>query len=391
MPKILDDRLAGIGSDVPADSEELARQQAVKQIEARRRFKISTAAGRGTVLLMVLAMAALALAGCGSPRPGAFSPAGARIAAQQLARSGAASVIVFVSDHGHSTVATAGTAPPAAGQRFRIGSVTKTFTATLVLQLVDQKRIGLDDPVGRYLPGVIPAGGTITIRELLQHTSGLADFTDYPSWMDQAERSPSIRPIDALRFAASHPLVFAPGSQWEYSSTNYIALGLVIEKVTGHPFGQELRQRILTPLALSRTELATTRRLPDLHDPGTNPNLGWAAGVIVSDARDLARFFSALLSGHLVSRASLAKMTRTVPGSLGIFSEDGLGIFATSLPCGRFWGHPGRILNYATLVAASGNGAHIKVISVRGPLGQLSTDESALLCPALAPGLFVPN
>ena len=115
-------------------------------------------------------MAALALAGCASPRPGASSSAGARIVAQQLARSGAASVIVFVSDHGHSTVATAGTAPPAAGQRFRIGSVTKTFTATLVLQLVDQKRIGLDDPVGRYLPGVIPAGGTITIRELLQHT-----------------------------------------------------------------------------------------------------------------------------------------------------------------------------------------------------------------------------
>ena len=140
MPKILDDRLAGIGSDVPADSDELARQQAVKQIEARRRFKISTAAGRGTVLLTVLAMAALALAGCASPRPGASSPAGARTAAQQLARSGAASVIVFVSDHGHSTVATAGTAPPAAGQRFRIGSVTKTFTATLVLKLVDQKQ-----------------------------------------------------------------------------------------------------------------------------------------------------------------------------------------------------------------------------------------------------------
>jgi D-alanyl-D-alanine carboxypeptidase len=208
--------------------------------------------------------------------------------------------------------------------------------------------------------------------------------------MDQAERSPSIRPIDALRLAASQPLLFAPGSQWDYSSTNYIALGLVIEKVTGHPFGQELRQRILKPLALSRTELATTRRLPDLNDPGTNPNLRWAAGVIVSDARDLARFFSALLSGHLVSRASLAKMTRTVPGSLGIFSEDGLGIFATSLPCGRFWGHPGRILNYVTIVAASGNGAHIEVISVRGPTGQ-PPDESALLCPALAPGLFVPN
>ena len=331
--------------------------------------------GCGTVLLTVLAMA-VALAGCTSHQPGAPSPA--RVVAQQLARFGATSVIVFVSDHGHSTVATAGTPPPAAGQRFRIGSVTKTFTATMVLQLVDQNRIGLDDPVGRYLPGVIPAGGTITIRELLQHRSGLDNYTDYPLWMDQAERSPSIRPIDALRFAASQPLLFPAGSQWAYSNTNYIALGLVIEKVTGHPFGQELRQRILKPLALSQTELATTRRLPDLHDEGTNPNLPWAAGGIVSDAQDLARFFSALLSGHLVSRASLAKMMQTAPSS-----QDGLGIFAADLPCGRFWGHNGRILDYRTVVDASGNSARIAVISVRGPIGH-DPDDSALLCPSLA-------
>ena len=291
-------------------------------------------------------------------------------------------MIVFVSDHGHSTVATAGTPPPAAGQRFRIGSVTKTFTATLVLQLVDQKRIGLDDPVGRYLPGVIPAGGTITIRELLQHRSGLANYTDYPSWMDQAEPSPSIRPIDALRFAASQPLLFAPGSQWAYSNTNYIALGLVIEKVTGRPFGQELQQRILKPLALSRTELATTRQLPDLQDPGTNPNLPWAAGGIVSDTQDLARFFSALLSGHLVSRASLAKMMQTVPAR----GHPARTAWAFSPPASRAGGSgatTGRILDYGTLVDASGNGARIAVISVRGPIGQ-PPDDSALLCPSSA-------
>ena len=333
--------------------------------------------GRGTVLLTVLAMVA-ALAGCTSPRPGA--PSAARAVAQQLARSGATSVVVFVSDHGHSTVATAGTPRPAAGQRFLAGSVTKTFTATLVFQLVDQKRIGLDDPVGRYLPGVIPAGGTITIRELLQHRSGLANFTDYLTWMDRAERSPSIRPIDVLRFAASKPLLFEPGSDWAYSNTNYIALGLVIEKVTGHPFGQELEQRILKPLALSRTELATTRQLPDLQDPGTNPNLPWAAGGIVSDTQDLARFFSALLSGHLISRASRAEMMQT---ALSGPSQDGLGIFATSLPCGRFWGHGGSILDYGTLVDASGDGARIAVISERGPSGH-PPDESELLCPSSA-------
>ena len=333
---------------------------------------------RGAVLLTALAMAALALAGCTSSRPTAPSPVSA--VAQQLARSGATSVIVFVSDHGHSTVATAGAPRPAAGQRFRIGSVTKTFTATLVLQLVDQKRIGLDDPVGRYLPGVIPAGGAITIRELLQHRSGLANFTDYLTWMDQAEPSASIRPIDVLRFAASKPLLFEPGSHWAYSNTNYIALGLVIEKVTGHPFGQELQQHILKPLALSRTELATTRQLPDLQDQGTNPDLLWAAGGIVSGTQDLARFFSALLSGHLISRASLAEMMQT---ALSGPSQDGLGISATSLPCGRFWGHAGGILDYGTLVDASGDGARIAVISQRGPIGH-PPDESELLCPSSA-------
>ena len=332
---------------------------------------------RGAVLLTVLAMAA-ALAGCTSSQPAAPSPASA--VAQQLARSGATSVIVSVSDHGHSTVATAGTPRPAAGQRFRVGSVTKTFTATLVLQLVDQKRIGLDDPVGRYLPGVIPAGSTITIRELLQHRSGLANFTDYLTWMEQAEQSVSVRPIDVLRFAASKPLLFDPGSHWAYSNTNYMALGLVIEKVTGHSFGQELRQHILKPLALSRTELATTRQLPGLQDQGTNPDLAWAAGGIVSDTQDLARYFSALLSGHLISRASLAQMMQT---ALGGPSEDGLGIFATTLPCGQFWGHTGGILDYGTLVDASGDGTRVAVISERGPSGH-PPDESALLCPSSA-------
>ena len=208
--------------------------------------------------------------------------------------------------------------------------------------------------------------------------------------MDRAERSPFIRPIDVLRLAASQPLVFAPGSQWDYSSTNYIALGLVIEKVTGHPFGQELRS---VSLSRSHSAALSWRQHGDYPTSMTRASIRisrWAAGAIVSDAQDLARFFSALLSGHLVSQASLAKMMQTVPGSLGIFSQDGLGIFVTSLPCGWFWGHPGRILDYGTLVAASGNGARIVVISIRGPTGQ-PPDESALFCPALAPGLFVPN
>jgi CubicO group peptidase (beta-lactamase class C family) len=111
-----------------------------------------------------------------------------------------------------------------------------------------------------------------------------------------------MRPIDTLRFAASHPLTFPPGSQWRYSNTNYMALGLVIEKSTGRPYRQELEQRILEPLGLESTELPNIRLLPDLDDEGENPNISWAAGAMISNAYDLSRFFAALLSGRILLR-----------------------------------------------------------------------------------------
>jgi D-alanyl-D-alanine carboxypeptidase len=161
--------------------------------------------------------------------------------AQQIARAGAASVIVFVSDDGREYVATAGTRRPNADKRFRIGSVTKTFTATIALQLVAEGRLRLGDTLERYLPGVVPKGDKITVRQLLNHRSGLWNITDHTLWLERARRSPSTRPIDTLRFAASHPLTFPPGSQWRYSNTNYIALGLVIEKTTGRRTGKSSR------------------------------------------------------------------------------------------------------------------------------------------------------
>jgi D-alanyl-D-alanine carboxypeptidase len=144
-------------------------------------------------------------------------------------RTAAKSVIVFVSVGGKEYVATAGARRPSADQRFRVWSVTKTFTATIVLKLVEEGALRLDSTLEDHVPGVIPRGDEITIRQLLQHRSGLADYTAYPSWLERAVRSPSTRPIDSLRFAGSKPLVFGPGSQGRYSNTNYIALGLVIE------------------------------------------------------------------------------------------------------------------------------------------------------------------
>ena len=287
-------------------------------------------------------------------------------------RSGAKSVIVFVSAGEKEYVATGGARRPTGDQRFRVGSVTKSFTATIVLKLVEEGALRLDSTLEDHVPGVIPRGDEITIRQLLQHRSGIADVTDYASWLERALRSPSTRPIDTLRFAGSKPLVFLPGSHGRYSNTNYIALGLVIEKVTGHSYAQELEQRILKPLELDHTELPETWRLPDLDDDGYNPNVPWAAGAIVSNAHDLSRFYSALLSGRILSSATLATMKKTVEGT-------GLGIRPTDLPCGRAWGHAGGILDYQTLVSSSEEGDRIAVVSLRWP-GSPPSVERALVC-----------
>jgi Tol biopolymer transport system component/CubicO group peptidase (beta-lactamase class C family) len=334
--------------------------------------------GRLRVLLALLVCIGVvvisASAGTGQT-PSAPPPVG-RVARE--VPPGARSVIVFVSTGGKEYVATGGTSRPKADQRFRVGSVTKTFTATIVLQLVEEGKLRLDSTLGEHLPGVVPGGGEITLRHLLGHRSGLANVTEYPEWLKEAERSPSTSPINTLRFAASKPLAFAPGSQGRYSNTNYIALGLVIEKVTGRSYAEELKQRVLDPLGLSRTELPTAGRLADLEDGGYNPNLPWAAGAIVSNAHDLSRFYSALLSGRMLSAASLEAMKSTA-GDYGAVSA-GLGIFSTELPCGRSWGHAGGILDYGTLVAASEEGDRVAVISVRGGLGWPPV-ERALLCP----------
>jgi D-alanyl-D-alanine carboxypeptidase len=302
---------------------------------------------------------------------GSSAPPPVERVAREL-RTGAKSVIVFVSDGDKGYVATGGARLPTGDQRFRVGSVTKTFTATIVLKLVEEGALRLDSTLEDHVPGVIPRGAEITIRQLLQHRSGIADVTDYPSWLESALRSSSSRPIDTLRFAGSKPLVFAPGSQGRYSNTNYIALGLVIEKVTGRSYAQELEERILKPLGLDNTELPETRRLPDLDDGGYNPNVPWAAGAIVSNAHDLSRFYSAFLSGRILSSATLATMKKTVEGV-------GLGIFSTELPCGRFWGHAGGILDYLNLVSASEEGDRVAVVSLRGP-GLPPPVERALFC-----------
>ena len=280
----------------------------------------------------------------------------------------------------------------------RIGSNTKTFTAVVVLQLVGEGRIDLDTTVERYLPGVVRGSGndgsTITVRQLLQQMSGLSDYDDvlFTKPEDLVDKTHSYyqprRLVDAALTNAPH---FAPGAKWEYSNTNYILAGLIVEQVTERPIGEEITNRIITPLGLRDTYWPGVgeQRLRGTHPRGylrvapdapwvdvtdMDPSLGWSAGQLVSTPDELRTFFEALVDGRLLKPAQQAAMLTTVPapgfeptGEYGY----GLGIARYELPCGGYaWGHGGDIQGFETrnLVTRDGRSA---VVAVTGlPTGE---------------------
>jgi D-alanyl-D-alanine carboxypeptidase len=258
--------------------------------------------------------------------------------------------------------------PARADDRFRVGSVTKSFVATLMLQLVGEGRLRLDDNLERWLPGLVPGGEQITARQLLNHTSGLYNYTD-----DLPEPPRRFRPRELVAIATGHKPLFVPGTQFSYSNTNYILAGLVVERVTGQPLAAQLQQRILQPLGLGDSELPTTQRnLAGQHIRGYAPpdedwqvsdgparlvdvtemdtSWAWAAGAMVSTTTDLARFYQALLGGQLLTPALLKQMRTTVDASqAGHGTRYGLGLEVLRLGCGvELWGHGGSLEGYGT-------------------------------------------
>lgn len=248
--------------------------------------------------------------------------------------------------------------PPARRDRFRIASNTKAFTSAVVLQLVGEGELGLDDPAARWLPGVLP-DETITVRQLLNHTSGLYDPTNEPAfwepYLDKHDWGFVYRPRDIVADAATHPLTVPPGSKHDYSNTNYLVAGMLIEAVTGNRAQDEVRERIFEPLHLRRTSFPTTDpRIHGSHMHGYDlhgydltvfsPSYDWTAGAIVSTVDDLAAFHRALFDGTLLEPAQLAELKQTVPAGKG--SDYGLGVERRALPCPdgtvtTMWGNTG--------------------------------------------------
>jgi D-alanyl-D-alanine carboxypeptidase len=276
--------------------------------------------------------------------------------------------------------------PMRPGLRFRAGSLTKSLVATVVLQLVAESRLSLQDTVERWLPGVLPYGDQLSVGRLLNHTSGVPDYT--PPVFSALYESPEARlrswaPRDLVGLVADQPPRSAPGGSWSYSNTGYILLGLIVEAASGSALGQQLDRRLLGPLGLGATVFPD--RGSDLPSPSSrgyslpmgpqgqaldgplldftaqDPSWAWAAGALVSNLEDLATFLRALLGGRLLPARLLAEMQTTVPVPpasipLPLYDRYGMGLIELDTPAGRLVGHPGGIPGFLSVVLSAPDG-----------------------------------
>ncbi|MFC0454465.1 serine hydrolase domain-containing protein [Rhodococcus jostii] len=244
----------------------------------------------------------------------------------------------------------------------RIGSVTKTFTVTGILQLVDEDKVALDDPISKYIEGV-PLGDQITLRELARMQSGLPNYSANEDFQKALLTDPQTQftPQQLLGYAFTQPATFPPGQGFEYSNTNTILLGLVVEKVSGMPLPEYVTQKIIQPLKMADTSFPTTNAFPEPHAQGYteqtldgkeatatdwNPSWGWSAGAMISTLDDLRIWAPALATGTLLQPATQAQRLETV-NAPGLASDVGygLGIFDIA----GWIGHNGSLPGYQTV------------------------------------------
>ncbi|WP_426368285.1 serine hydrolase domain-containing protein [Streptomyces sp. E-08] len=261
--------------------------------------------------------------------------------------------------------------------RFRIGSVSKTFSSVVLLQLVEEGRLELDAPVNRYLPGLLP-DERITVRHLLTHRSGLADYTDamfndtVPGF--EAVRNRVFSYQELVDLSLSEPRTTEPGVAYKYSNANFVVVGMLIEKLTGRPVSDAYERRILKPLKLTSTSYVhPDTRIKGLHvrgylhpdaagDPlvdSTEQTVSWAqsAGAVISSPADLNTFTSALMRGLLLSPAMLEAMTTVTPTDATNTRFYGLGLRRYDLSCGtRVFGHTGTVQGFYTYAFSTRDG-----------------------------------
>ncbi|MGW0838662.1 serine hydrolase domain-containing protein [Streptomyces sp. NPDC002787] len=300
--------------------------------------------------------------------------------------------------------------PRGADDSFRTGSVTKSLVATVMLQLQAEGRVDLDATVDHYLPGLVRGNGhdgtRITVRQLMNHTSGIFNFTEDATFAKKVlgidfleTRYDDWTPQQVIALALRNPPQFEPGTSWRYSNTNYLLIGLILEKVTGRPYAEEVERRVTRPLGMRATYFpgrdphvpAPTRHYSTFtEDPGRtydvtelNPSWAWAAGEMVTDSADLNRFYTALLGGRLLRPAQLRQMTSTVSTEGNLPSQRyGLGLIEYETTCGvKVWGHSGGIHGSSTQAFGTRDGRHMITLNFNGDwVGGGKTVVSAEFC-----------
>ncbi|MFF4750034.1 serine hydrolase domain-containing protein [Streptomyces sp. NPDC002514] len=362
--------------------------------------RMAVAAATAAVLSMALAATPVLAAG---PAEGADGHAATRRAMAAAVADGVPGVTAGARDVQGAWSATAGVgdtrtgAPRSAADRYRVGSITKTFVSTVLLQLEAEGRLSLADPVEKWLPGVVRGHGhdgrAITLRMLLNHTSGIYNYTADEDFGRAyfvkdgffQHRDDTLAPSELVAIAMRHAPDFAPGTSWNYSNTNYVLAGMIVERVTGRPYAEEIERRIIRPLKLTGTTVPGTRVTvpqpssraysklaqpvagPSYDVTRLNPSIASSAGEMISDSADLIRFYRALLGGRLLPARQLKEMKTTVTAEGIPNTGYGLGLMDRTLSCGvHVWGHDGGIHGSSSSAVTTADGRHALAVNFNG-------------------------
>lgn len=363
-----------------------------------------------------LALLLLVLAACGEGSSSSATPSRAAVQGglDAITATGVTGALLRLAGPAGVEVLHSGVADPASGRppgandTFRIASISKAFSGAVILALVRDGRVGLDDTVAQWLPGAFPGAERVTLRQLLDHTSGLFNYTEDEQFLMQFGADP-LRvwtPQDLVAVAARHPLNFDPGTAYRYSNTDNIVVGLIAEAASSETYDVLLRTRVFDRLGLRHTRLPETPSLPEPYirgfvwdDDGAledvseaiSPTGVWASGAIIATAADLGRFVGALVSGDLYGPAQRLAARRTVPGDSQPpgppgpgTNQAGLAVFRYDTVCGTFWGHTGRFPGYRSYALATPDGSHTLVLTLNTEPAPPAADAAILQALELA-------
>lgn len=279
--------------------------------------------------------------------------------------------------------------PFTADDTVRIASVSKAFNGAVVLALVSKGGLSLGDTVGKVVANLPAAWSAVTVAQLLQHTSGVPDYIKSPAFVQafQADPQQVLTPVQLLSFVANQPLLFAPGSEYGYSDSDNIILGLMVEAVTHGTYDAALAQYVTQPLGLRVTSLPTSSALTEPYvrgysvSPGMapedvstvlNPGLAGASGGMISTPTELDTFMRAYASGKLFNASTQARQHQFIAGGSGPpgpgENSAGLGIYRYTTTCGVVYGHTGNLPGYTTFTASNRSGTRSVVVVVNTQL-----------------------